>query len=72
VGERLHVRSHQGHTYRSWLDTYADPVFAQSTRRAIDIVAGAAALADSATRAAMHDAFVASSRHELAFFAAER
>jgi thiaminase len=47
-------------------------VFAQSTRRAIDIVAGAAALADSATRAAMHDAFVASSRHELAFFAAER
>jgi hydroxymethylpyrimidine kinase/phosphomethylpyrimidine kinase len=72
VGERLHVRSHQGHTYRSWLDTYADPVFAQSTRRAIDIVAGAAATADAATRAAMRDAFVVSSRHELAFFAAER
>lgn len=72
VGERLHALSHERHPYRSWLDTYADPDFAQSTRRAIDIVARAAATADAATRAAMHDAFVVSSRHERAFFAAAR
>ncbi|UIN29554.1 bifunctional hydroxymethylpyrimidine kinase/phosphomethylpyrimidine kinase [Microbacterium binotii] len=72
VGERLQARSHQGHAYRSWLETYADPVFAQSTRRAIDIVARSAATADAATRAAMHDAFLVSSRHERAFFAASR
>lgn len=72
VGERLHARSHERHPYRSWLDTYADPHFADSTRRAIDFVAGAAAAADASTRAAMREAFRRSSGHELAFFGARR
>lgn len=70
VGSRLHPLSHADHPYRSWLDTYADPAFAAATRRAVDIVTAAASAADETTRAAMREAFRASSAHELAFFAA--
>ena len=69
VGERLHPLSHPTHPYRSWLDTYADPVFAASTRQAIDIVARAAASADDGGRRAMRDAFRVSAQHERTFFA---
>ncbi|MFB9308583.1 bifunctional hydroxymethylpyrimidine kinase/phosphomethylpyrimidine kinase [Agromyces hippuratus] len=58
------------HPYASWLATYADPGFAVATREAIGFVTRAAAGASPEHRERMHRAFVASSRHELAFFAA--
>lgn len=70
VGSRLHVLSHAAHPYRSWLDTYADPAFAASTRQAVEIVARTAAAADDDARRDMRDAFHASAAHERAFFAA--
>jgi len=70
VGTRLHQLSHPEHSYLSWLDTYADENFAQSTSQAIDIVTRAAAHADDATQLAMRDAFRLSASHEHAFFAA--
>lgn len=35
VGVHLHGLNHAGHNYASWLDTYADEAFAESTLRAI-------------------------------------
>ncbi|MEV4352622.1 TenA family protein [Actinoplanes sp. NPDC049596] len=70
VGSRLHPLSHAGHPYRSWLDTYADEMFAQATEEARVIVTRAAAHADDLTRTAMHEAFRISATHEHAFFAA--
>jgi len=70
VGRLLHARSGPGHPYAAWLETYADPQFAATTRSAIEIVTTRAAAADGERRAAMRAAFVASCRHELAFFAA--
>lgn len=58
------------HPYASWLATYGDPGFAIATREAIGFVTRAAAGATPERRERMHRAFVASSRHELAFFAA--
>ncbi|UAJ79500.1 bifunctional hydroxymethylpyrimidine kinase/phosphomethylpyrimidine kinase [Leifsonia sp. ZF2019] len=72
VGERLHALSHERHPYRSWLDTYAEPAFADATRRAIGIVTELAATSDEATRRAMGLAFRESAAHERAFFAARR
>lgn len=69
VGTRLHPLSHPRHPYRSWLDTYADPAFEASTRRAIDIVTQVAAAVDETKRAEMREAFRASAAHEHAFFA---
>ena len=70
VGTRLHQLSHPEHPYRSWLDTYADENFAESTAQAIDIVTQAAAGADDATELLMREAFRISASHEHAFFAA--
>ena len=76
LGQRLHAGEFgafardQRHPYASWLATYADPAFADATRRAIDLVAVAAAAAEPETRARMLRAFATSSAHELAFFAA--
>jgi len=70
VGTRLQSLSHPEHPYRSWLDTYTDENFAESTSQAIDIVARAAAHADDATRLTMREAFRISAAHEHAFFAA--
>ena len=68
VGERLARAGHETHPYRDWLATYADPVFAASTRRAIAIVDRAAREAAAADRTRMGSAFARSMRHELAFF----
>ncbi|KPG82423.1 hydroxymethylpyrimidine kinase [Frigoribacterium sp. RIT-PI-h] len=67
VGQRLHALSHDEHPFRDWLDTYADPSFAEATDLAIDIVTATAARATSATRARMLQAFQTSAEHELAF-----
>lgn len=70
IGTHLQSLSHPEHPYRSWLDTYADENFAESTSQAIDIVVRAAAYADDATRFTMCEAFRTSAAHEYAFFAA--
>lgn len=57
------------HPYASWLRTYADESFAESTRQAIEYVASAAAASDAEGRRRMLRAFAASAAHELAFFA---
>ncbi|WP_223227739.1 TenA family protein [Leifsonia xyli] len=69
IGARLRPLSHPEHPYRSWIDSYADAGFAESSRRAVSIVA-AAASATAAERTAMQTAFRTSAAHELAFFAA--
>lgn len=57
------------HPYASWLQTYADPGFAEANAQAIAIVMEAAAAASAPQRALMWRAFEASSAHERAFFA---
>ncbi|ROS58228.1 hydroxymethylpyrimidine/phosphomethylpyrimidine kinase [Frigoribacterium sp. PhB160] len=68
LGERLLAARHATHPYGEWLDTYADPAFAESTRRAREIADRAAVEAGSTERQAMWDAFRTSSWHEVAFF----
>lgn len=58
------------HPYASWLETYADPAFADANRQAVDIVTRLAARATPSQRGSMRRAFRASAEHELAFFAA--
>ncbi|WP_149085747.1 MULTISPECIES: bifunctional hydroxymethylpyrimidine kinase/phosphomethylpyrimidine kinase [Microbacterium] len=76
LGERLHAGAFGAaprdprHPYASWLATYADPGFADATRRAVAYVTDAAARADGAGRERMRRAFLTSSAHEHAFFAA--
>ena len=76
LGERLHTGAFGAaprdprHPYASWLATYADPAFAEATRQAVAHVAAAAARADDTGRERMRRAFLASSAHERAFFAA--
>lgn len=57
------------HPYASWLSTYADEAFADSTRQAIEYVASAASASDAEGRRRMLCAFEASASHEFAFFA---
>ncbi|MDF2561955.1 MAG: thiamine-phosphate pyrophosphorylase [Microbacterium sp.] len=76
LGRRLHAgefgeyATDPQHPYASWLATYADPAFEEATRTAIGYATEAAATADALTRARMRRAFVSSSAHERAFFAA--
>lgn len=70
VGSRLHPLAHAEHPYADWLNTYADPAFADATEQAITIVTALAADATPQVREAMLTAFVASTEHEREFFAA--
>ncbi|WP_292721238.1 TenA family protein [Microbacterium sp. 13-71-7] len=72
VGTRLHAQAggDPAHPFASWLDEYADPRFAEATEEAIRIVTAHAAAADAHTRERMRTAFLRSSEHERAFFAA--
>ncbi|MBS1905780.1 MAG: bifunctional hydroxymethylpyrimidine kinase/phosphomethylpyrimidine kinase [Actinobacteria bacterium] len=72
VGTRLHAEAggDASHPFAAWLDEYADPAFAEATAEAIRIVTAHAAAADPRTRERMRDAFLRSSAHERAFFAA--
>lgn len=56
--------------YARWIETYADPDFAELARWCRDVVDGLAAVASAGTRAAMRAAFLESARHELAFWQA--
>ncbi|MBS1697471.1 MAG: bifunctional hydroxymethylpyrimidine kinase/phosphomethylpyrimidine kinase [Actinobacteria bacterium] len=58
------------HPFHEWLEEYADPAFAEATAEAIRIVTAHAAAADAPTRERMRIAFIRSSEHERAFFAA--
>lgn len=69
VGSRLAAANHPQHRYRDWLSTYASPEFDAATAAAIDMVRGAYATANGATRERMWRAFEYSARHELLFFA---
>lgn len=70
VGARLHAQCQEDHPYRDWLDTYADADFAAATRQAVTFVMQAAVDASEDVRRAMRDAFLSSTEHERAFFAA--
>lgn len=73
VGSVLHAQwagsviGHE-HPYATWMETYADPEFAEATARAIAFADAAFAGAPAADRAAMVDAFVASAWYEHEFF----
>lgn len=70
IGERLQRHATARNPYATWLETYADPVFRETTDQAIEIVTTHAVSADAAGRARMQEAFRTSAEHELAFFAA--
>lgn len=72
LGERLRAHSRVGHPFASWLDTYADPVFAAATVQAVEYAGRAAAKADAGERDAMWRAFRTSSQFELEFFSMSR
>ncbi|OUE25352.1 bifunctional hydroxymethylpyrimidine kinase/phosphomethylpyrimidine kinase [Clavibacter michiganensis] len=58
------------HPYGAWLATYADPAFAEATRRACELVDEAAVLAGPSRRAAMLEASRVSAAYERDFFRA--
>lgn len=70
VGSGLIDHATEQHPYAQWLQTYADPDFAASTRQAITWVSQQAANASAEQRQRMWAAFEASADHEREFFAA--
>ena len=70
VGSRLLTQAGDldEHPYGRWIATYADPAFAESTRRAREIVDRSADRASTAERARMLDAFLTCSRYEWMFW----
>lgn len=70
VGNRLIQHATPDNPFAAWLLTYGDPAFESSTQQAISIVTSVAASVDEPTRSRMQQAFNASARAELVFFAA--
>lgn len=70
VGDRLlaEVGDLTGHPYEAWIGTYADPEFAEATRKAKDLTDALAEQADAATLALMHEAFATAARYEWMFW----
>ena len=73
VGNALHSQwigngASPDHPYANWLETYADPAFAEATARAISIADSCFAAAPPADREAMVEAFEASAWYEHEFF----
>jgi thiaminase/transcriptional activator TenA len=58
----------EGNPYADWTETYASEEFAELASWCREVVDEAAAVADEPTRQAMREAFLACSRHELAFW----
>ncbi|OUZ11352.1 hypothetical protein BHE97_05820 [Aeromicrobium sp. PE09-221] len=69
VGESLAAAAHADHPYRSWLEQYGDPGFAEATRRC-EAIADRWAELDPSTIPAMHQAYGRATRYELAFWEA--
>lgn len=63
-----HARSTAAHPYREWIDTYADPAFAQAVRAAEELTDRLAAAAGEPEQAAMLAAYVRSTRFEWMFW----
>jgi thiaminase/transcriptional activator TenA len=57
-----------GHPYRAWIDTYADPEYAESVATCRGIADAVAARVDDATRAAMLAAFTRAAEYEWLFW----
>lgn len=69
VGESIYKsHNHTSNPYRTWIETYADPAFEASTRRAIAICDELAANASELTRKAMTDIFVLCAKMEWMFW----
>lgn len=73
VGNVLHAQwsdagADRAHPYANWMETYADPAFADATARAIAYADSAFEHASPVDRAAMIDAFEASAWYEHEFF----
>lgn len=69
VGEHLLATARlDGNPYRAWIETYGDPAFDISTRRAIEICDDLAAGASPQVREAMTQAFVDCTRQEWYFW----
>ncbi|RLV56904.1 thiaminase II [Aeromicrobium phragmitis] len=67
VGQRLHQAQRDDHPYREWIATYADPSFADATRRCEDL-ADRWAVADPAALSAMHEAYARAVDYEWRFW----
>jgi thiaminase (transcriptional activator TenA) len=69
IGERLAAAGPPSHAgYARWIATYADAEFQALAAWCRALTDELAAERDGTARARMHDAFLASSRHELAFW----
>lgn len=73
VGNALHMQwtgsgADRGHPYADWIQTYADPAFAEATARAIAYADAAFAGASATDKTAMIEAFEASAWYEHEFF----
>ncbi len=68
VGEHIHEVCGPDNPYARWIDTYADPSFARSTARAIEICDELAADTSAEIRDKMTEAFIDSTRMEWMFW----
>ena len=68
VGDEIMKRCSPDNPYSHWIETYADPAFAESNRRAIEICDQLAANTSSEIRKKMTTAFVMSTRMEWMFW----
>ncbi len=70
VGARLaaSVPDLESHPYRDWIAAYDDPVFAQATLQAKELVDRVAAASSPATTTRMSQAFVTATRYEWMFW----
>lgn len=68
VGESIAARADAENPYRQWIDTYADPSFAEATRLAASICDELAEEASPAVRERMTELFVRCTRMEWLFW----
>jgi thiaminase/transcriptional activator TenA len=68
VGRHLLAIARPDNPYQAWIDTYADPAFAEGVARVIAITDRLAAAATPAVRTAMHAAFRRASQLEWMFW----
>ena len=68
VGTAIDRTAAADNPYRPWIDTYADEAFGDSVRRVIGLTDRAADAGSAATRHAMAEAFMASTRYEWMFW----
>ncbi|MFD1860926.1 thiaminase II [Aeromicrobium camelliae] len=67
VGRRLQERQRDDHPYRDWIETYADPSFADASRRC-EALADRWAAGDPSSVPAMREAYARAVRYEWRFW----